>query len=113
VYLVLALIVALLAAVFAVQNAIVVPLRFVGWEFEASLPLVILGSAAAGAAVVGVLSALRGIRASVRLWDAQARLRRLESELKESRARTKQLEEELAGLRARQADVREAKEDSP
>ncbi|MGE5550058.1 MAG: LapA family protein [Bacteroidota bacterium] len=52
VLLVLGLFLALLIAVFALQNAVPVAIRLFFWEFEISLVLVILGSAFAGALAV-------------------------------------------------------------
>ena len=78
--LVLALMCALLAAVFAVQNAKPVAVAFLAWQFEISLVLVILGAAALGAAAVFLLGTVRLIKQSRLLKEADLRIKRLESD---------------------------------
>lgn len=51
-YLIFSLIFALLVALFAIQNTMLVVVKFLFWQVELSLVLVILGSAAAGALLV-------------------------------------------------------------
>lgn len=48
-YLLLTLIVSAVVAMFAVQNALVVPVSFFVWTFQGSLVLVIIGAVAVGA----------------------------------------------------------------
>jgi putative membrane protein len=79
--LVLALICALLIAVFAVQNAIAVAVSFLAWRFETSLVLIILGSAALGAVAVFLLGTLGLIKQKRDLREAAQRIQQLESEL--------------------------------
>jgi len=84
----LGLLLALFVAVFATQNATVVPVRFFGWYTEASLVLVILASALAGALVVGSIAAVRQIGSSLREWELRSRIGRLEAELRSEREKT-------------------------
>lgn len=85
-YLLTALVFALIVAVFAVQNAQPVTLGFFGWGREVSLSLVIIG-AAAGGAVLAVLPLLfRQARLRLKLWDCQGRLDKLTAEHKRVRA---------------------------
>jgi uncharacterized integral membrane protein len=58
-YLVVALIFALLVASFAIQNTALVVIRFLFWEAQLSLVLVILGSVAAGALLLFFLSLIK------------------------------------------------------
>ena len=52
-YWILALVFALIVAIFAIQNASLVDIRFLNWEFaDISLVLVILGSAVIGAVII-------------------------------------------------------------
>ena len=79
--LVLALICALLVAVFAVQNAKPVAVTFLVWRFEVSLVLIILGAAALGAVAVFLLGTLRLVQQSRRMREATQHVQQLESEL--------------------------------
>ncbi|MGI6604322.1 MAG: LapA family protein [Firmicutes bacterium] len=79
--LVLALVCALLVAVFAVQNSVPVAVTFLTWRFEMSLVLVILGSAALGAVAVFLLAMLRLMRQGRLLREANQKARRLQDEL--------------------------------
>ncbi|HHT70571.1 MAG TPA: DUF1049 domain-containing protein [Firmicutes bacterium] len=79
--LVLALICALLVAVFAVQNAKPVAVTFLAWHFEISLVLIILGAAALGAVAAFLLGTIRLVRQGRTVREATQRAQRLESEL--------------------------------
>mgnify|MGYP000574981031 CR=1 FL=1 len=100
-YLALALAFALLVAVFAVQNVEVVNVRFFSYQFETPLVLIILGSAAGGAVIVGVLGLVKQIGMSFRLWEGQSRLKRLEGEIKTLKDKEEKLTGELAQARER------------
>lgn len=96
---------ALLVAVFAIQNSSPVTVTFLKWRLvDVSLALVILGSAAAGAVVVGLFGAMReiGLRFSLRSW--RCRVERLAEELDTAREKTVNSEREIAGL---QKEVRD------
>ncbi len=80
--LILSLVLAIMVAVFAVQNAGPVALRFGFWSVETSLVVVILVAAAAGAAVASLLGLPGWIR---------------------DRHRLRQLARELDGIRASQS----------
>lgn len=90
---------ALLVAVFAIQNSMPVTVTFLKWRLvDVSLALVILGSAAAGALVVGLLGAVReiGLRLSLRSFRGKAE--RLSHELETAREKAASLEDEVARL---------------
>lgn len=96
---VLGLAFALLVAVFAIQNSTPVTVTFLKWRLvDVSLALVILGSAAAGAMVVGLLGAVReiGLRLSLRSFRGKAE--RLAHELEVTREKAASLEDEVARL---------------
>ena len=72
---IIALAFALLVAVFAVQNSTPVSVSFFNWHIgNVSLALVILGSAAAGAAASGLISLVReiGFRLALRSYRGKA-----------------------------------------
>lgn len=91
-YLILGLLFALLVAVFAVQNATLVDIRFLSWEFKKiSLALVVLGAAAGGALMVFILSLGREVRHAWRIRELSnhnlrlsQRLSRMETQQKKS-----------------------------
>lgn len=69
-YIALGLLLSLLVAVFAVQNATTVNIRFWAWEFKGiSLATVVLGSAAGGAFIVFILSLGREVRHAWRVRE--------------------------------------------
>lgn len=85
-YVLAVLVFALLIGVFAVQNAVPVDIRFLGWRFSGiSLVLVILTSLVVGALFAFVFGLVR-----------QASLGR---ELRQCRVRNRELEEELNRIR--------------
>lgn len=90
-YLILALVFALIVAVFAVQNAVPVSIRFLAWGFETSLVYVILGSAALGALSAGLPGLFKQLSLRLKLWDTQSRLRKSEGELSHARAEVARL----------------------
>jgi uncharacterized integral membrane protein len=89
VYLVAALILAVLVATFAVQNAIPVTVKFLAWNFESSLVIVILLAAGVGAFAMALVSLPQAVRA----WT---RLRQRETELARLAGQVRQLEDRVA-----------------
>lgn len=88
IYLVGALLFALLVALFAVQNTILVKVVFLVWKFEISLVLVILGAASFGALCVFLV----GMFKNLSVWRKH---RELESKNKLLTQKVKELEEKL------------------
>lgn len=81
-YIILGLGFALLVAVFAVQNATLVNIKFLVWEFKnVSLALVLLGAAAGGAFIVFVISLGREVRHAWRARELSAQNIRLSQRL--------------------------------
>ncbi|GAW92700.1 LapA family protein [Calderihabitans maritimus] len=82
VYLVGVFIFALVVAVFAVQNAQTVSIRFLTWEFkDISLVLIILGSAALGAVMMAFISTIKQIKNFRKLKEMQRENKRLQEQL--------------------------------
>ncbi|MBO8141439.1 MAG: LapA family protein [Firmicutes bacterium] len=79
---VLALLFALAVAVFAVQNAEPITVNLIRWQLETSLVVVVLGSAATGAMVAGLVGLVRQLRASWRIRQLQSQVHRLEERLR-------------------------------
>lgn len=81
--LVIALIFALLVAVFAIQNAITVQVVLFAWQFETSLVVVIFGAAILGALSVGLFSLVQYIQWKVKLKKKERKIRNLKAQLEE------------------------------
>ncbi|NLJ33178.1 MAG: LapA family protein [Firmicutes bacterium] len=79
--LVLALLFALVVAIFAVQNAGLVMVGFLPYRFEVSLALVILGSTAAGALVVFLLGLVQQVTRGMKIREYRHKIQQLEREL--------------------------------
>ena len=87
------LLVALLGAaiaLFAIQNNSTVVIRFLAWQIEGALSLVVLLSALAGV----VLTALLGV---VRHWKLRSRIRQLENQLARAQASASQASARIPG----------------
>ncbi|WP_419822385.1 LapA family protein [Anoxybacterium hadale] len=89
---VLALIFALIVAVFALQNAGAVDISFLTFELTISQALVILISAVFGALVVLLLSLVRWIKGQAKLKNLSKTVTGLEQENKQLRMKLEHLE---------------------
>jgi uncharacterized integral membrane protein len=96
------LLAAFLVALFALQNAQVVPVRFLFWAADLPLALVLLGVAAAGALVGGMAGWVRQVGLGVRFGGVQREKERLAGD-------NRRLQEQVASLQAELAGMREAK----
>jgi len=76
-YLILALVLATLVAIFAVQNAQEVNVRFLVWTFQSSVVVVILISLGVGALLAALISLPQMLRARRRFMESERRLERL------------------------------------
>lgn len=106
--LILALLFALAVTVFAVQNATAVTVRFLHWNFQTYLAVVIFGSAALGAVVVALLGLVKQIRLRWRLRTLQAQVEKWEAEYRQAERERKRLAEELASLPTPAVEQKEA-----
>ena len=104
VYLIIALIFGLSVATFAVQNSSTVLVRFLGWQAEASVVVIMLSSAAVGAILMGIAAGIHQVRLNIRLRQSEARKRRLEADVDEMQRELDRVEREVERLR-RQAGV--------
>lgn len=87
--LLMALLFAILIALFALQNTAAVHVRFLAWEYETSLVLVILGSATVGAVLTFIASLGSRVRRA-------GEIRRLEETVESQGERIRHLEAILA-----------------
>lgn len=77
--LIVALIVSIAVAVFAIQNAASVVVSVLFWNIETSLVILVLGSALAGALVSALLASVRWVRLSKELRACRRRIREMEA----------------------------------
>ncbi len=82
VYLIAALVLAGLVATFAVQNAIPVTVKFLAWNFESSLVVIIFLAAGVGAFAATLVSLPQAVRAWARLRQREAEVARLEGQVR-------------------------------
>jgi uncharacterized integral membrane protein len=82
---------AILIALFALQNTFPVTIQFLFWEYQTSLVLVILGSTAIGAALSAI--AALGVR-----WRHGRETRLLTTALQEERKRIAELERRVRDM---------------
>ncbi|MDK2815295.1 MAG: hypothetical protein PWP18_1208 [Thermoanaerobacter sp.] len=82
-YTILALIFAIIVAVFAISNAGPVDISFLYWHYSISQALVILLSAAIGAIIVWIIGLFGQIRYSVTIRGLNIRIKELEKEKEE------------------------------
>lgn len=87
--LILAFLLALGTAVFALQNTDAVTIKFLLWEYQTSLVLVIFGSAGTGV-ILALLTSLGG------RWKGSRSRRSLESTIHSQGERIRELEKQLS-----------------
>lgn len=80
-YLLFALLLTTLVAIFALQNAEQVTIRFLVWTFQTSVVIVILMSAGMGALLTALVSLPQTLKAKRRLRESEKRLDRLNKQL--------------------------------
>jgi uncharacterized integral membrane protein len=97
---ILALLFALVVAIFALLNAQPVTVDFIFNEFQISLALVILVSAFAGAIILGFLGIFRQVKGSFKSREMNARIKKLEEQLKETVDKNTKTELRLAEAEA-------------
>ena len=107
IFIIFALIIAVVAVIFALQNTAAVTVTFFIWNFHGSLVLVLLGALAVGL-LIGLLAALPGlIRGRVTIGGHKKKLSATEKERDDYKERAetaerevKELEEQTASLSA-------------
>lgn len=93
--LIIALVVAIVAVIFALQNTGTITVAFLTWQFDQSLALVILAALAAGI-LIGILIVLpSSIRNSWRNSSQKKRINGLEKNLQETQAKLEQTKREM------------------
>ncbi len=82
-YLILAALIGVLIAAFAIQNATPVAVKFLVWQFESSLAVVIILSLLAGMVLIFLISVPGRLKRRKELYDKGRRISELEKRLAE------------------------------
>jgi uncharacterized integral membrane protein len=93
IYLIFAAVLGIFISVFAIQNAAPVTVKFIFWQFESSLAVLVILAILAGMLLVFLLSLPGRLKRRKELYDKQKRIRELEERLKELENRFKELEQ--------------------
>ena len=96
--LILGIIVAIVAVIFALQNNLPVVVTIALWRFEGSLALVLLVSLGLGALIAGLLSSPAVIRGQWTLGRLRKQVADLERQFAAQQQRNRELEAEVARL---------------
>jgi putative membrane protein len=92
VYLIFALVIAVIAVIFALQNTMTVTISFLAWKVTGSLSLVLLVTLAIGAVIGLLVLAPSTIRHTLAASGHLKRLSALEKELEEHKAKVAELQ---------------------
>ncbi|HIE32842.1 MAG TPA: LapA family protein [Thermodesulfobacteriaceae bacterium] len=87
-YLILAAIIGVLFAAFAIQNASPVAVKFLVWQFESSLAVVIILSLLAGMILIFLISLPGRLKRRKELFDKNRKINELEKQLNELKQKT-------------------------
>ncbi len=93
VYLILAAVLGIFVALFAIQNAASVTVKFMFWQFQSSLAVVIILAMLAGMLLVFLLSIPGRLKRRKELYDKQKKIRELEKRLQEQKESPEMSEE--------------------
>jgi|AntRauTorckE6833_2_1112554.scaffolds.fasta_scaffold00017_14 uncharacterized integral membrane protein len=89
------LIFAILIAIFAIQNASIVALNILMWEFEISLAVVVLGSIIFGALVIGIFSYFKQFQLKRKNRNLKLEIQSLQEELEDLKYKNRERETNL------------------
>ena len=92
VYLILALLIALIAVIFALQNTMTITISFLAWEVTGSLSLVLLITLAIGVVIGLLVLSPSSIKNSLAVSSNRKRIGSLEKELDDHKARVAELQ---------------------
>ena len=91
VYLIVALVIAIVAVIFALQNTMTITISFLAWEVTGSLSLVLLITLAIGVVIGLLVLSPSAIKSSLAASSTRKRVGSLEKELDEHKARVAEL----------------------
>jgi lipopolysaccharide assembly protein A len=94
VYLILALVIAIIAVIFALQNTAIITIGFFVWKVTGSLSLVLLVTLAIGVLIGLLFLAPSAVKSSFQVSGHRKRITSLEKELADHKATVQRLNEE-------------------
>jgi len=92
VYLIVALVIAIVAVIFALQNTMTITISFLAWKVTGSLSLVLLVTLAIGVVIGLLVLSPSAIKNSLAVSSNRKRIGSLEKELDEHKARVAELQ---------------------
>lgn len=92
IYLIVALLIAVIAVIFALQNTMTVTISFLAWEITGSLSLVLLITLAIGAVIGLLVLTPSAIKHTITLSNNRKRIGALEKQVEEQKVRIADLE---------------------
>jgi putative membrane protein len=91
-YLIMALLIAVVAVIFALQNTLLITISFFAWKVTGSLSLILLVTLAIGVVVGLLVLAPSAIKNTIQVSGHRKRIGALEKELDEHKAKVVELE---------------------
>ena len=112
--LVFSLIIAFVAIVFAIQNTVVTPIRFMIWESEGSLALILFIALVAGALISYLATAPGQLRRRMTISSQRKQIAEAEGKLASSQAELVQVQAQLQAIEAaKEAEKAAESEEKP
>lgn len=108
IYLILALVIAIIAVIFALQNTTAITISFFLWQVSGSLALVVLITLALGVLVGWLFAAPSLVKGSFQGSSQRKRITALEKEVSEYKANLEKLQGQVKSLEADLAAARAA-----
>lgn len=106
--LVFSLVIAFIAIVFAIQNTDVTPIRFMIWESEGSLALILFIALVAGALISYLATAPGQVRSRMTISSQRKQLSEVEGKLAASQAELAQAQQQLQTIEAEKEAEKDA-----
>jgi uncharacterized integral membrane protein len=91
-YLIMALLIAVVAVIFALQNTLLITISFFAWKVTGSLSLILLVTLAIGVVIGLLVLAPSAIKNTIQVSGHRKRIGTLEKELDEHKAKVAELE---------------------
>jgi len=97
-YLIVALVIAVLAVLFALQNSMLITISFLNWEISGSLSLVLLATLAIGVLIGLLVLTPSALKKTIKTSSQRKRINALEHEVSEHKAKVAELQRPLPKL---------------
>ena len=113
--LIFSFVIAFIAIIFAIQNTAITPIRFLVWESEGSLALILFIALVAGALISYLATTPTQIRQRMTISSQRKRITEVEGQLASTQDQLGQAQEELKTIAEQQkeAELTESSEETP